>query len=1028
MIPVKLSIQGLYSYQALQEVAFQELIGASVFGIFGKVGSGKSSLLEAISFVLYGESERLNGRDNRAYNMMNLKSNHLIIDFEFRAGADHQRYKFVYEAKRHPKKHHDIASTERRQFCWEQGEWRPIGLEKDDVAALTTSIVGLDYANFKRTIIIPQNQFREFLELNPKDRTEMMSRLFRLEKYDLASRTAKLEKANDANLNVVKGQLEGLGAASPEAIETAQKAIDAVEAIIREKEVEINTLDIREKQLVQLQQRFLEQAEVADELVTLKAAQPTYQHIRDQVDQYEQCMQWFSVLFSQADDSLKRQEMVAKSLSQSAGLLAKANQQLPALEATYQTALKAFENRDKLQKQINELDLVINIRNNQHSIAQQTQQQNTLQKRIANQVAAIAQLRTERANQQAVVAQNQNPNSQLEQLYTIQQWFAAYRPLQKNVNDINLRIQAYDLALEDIKRRKTDALTNFPVAWNEVPLKNLPATIQAATDDLQQQADQQKTRYDNELLRQKLHQYATALVDGKPCPLCGSLHHPAISHDATIDAEVAASKSAVNVLLKQIKSLNTLLGQAEGLLGEIKTVHGQGKELVNEHTAAVMRQTAHEALFIWPDFTIDDEQLLAAAIQREKTAQQHVQQAQQLISDLNEKIELAERQKAETEAEAIKISTQLEGLSDTVGKQLVKLVYFQPADIDTLTPQQIIDLTDQLNQQYEQTKIDFSEAEQAKSAAEQAQTRHQAEVDTYQKQQNSLQEEYETIEATIAQTLNQHGYTRSEANAVLASAFDVATERQRFRAFEQQLSAVQQRFDALTSELANQPFDVTELQQIRQALGQAQASGKQLHQQLGENRKIYGNLVEQWEKRQAVQQQWDTLVLRQKALGEMMSLFRAQGFVNYVSAVYLKNLCEAANERFAKLTNNHLRLEIDEKNNFLVRDYLNEGKTRLAKTLSGGQLFQASLSLALALSDNIQHLTQSKQNLFFLDEGFGSLDKESLQTVFKTLQALRNENRIVGIISHVEELQLEIETFIRTENTESGSRITKSWE
>ena len=69
MIPIKLSIQGLYSYQDKQEIDFQQLIGSSVFGIFGKVGSGKTSLLEAISFALYGKTERLNDQDKRAYNM-----------------------------------------------------------------------------------------------------------------------------------------------------------------------------------------------------------------------------------------------------------------------------------------------------------------------------------------------------------------------------------------------------------------------------------------------------------------------------------------------------------------------------------------------------------------------------------------------------------------------------------------------------------------------------------------------------------------------------------------------------------------------------------------------------------------------------------------------------------------------------------------------------------------------------------------------------------------------------------------------
>ncbi len=111
-----------------------------------------------------------------------------------------------------------------------------------------------------------------------------------------------------------------------------------------------------------------------------------------------------------------------------------------------------------------------------------------------------------------------------------------------------------------------------------------------------------------------------------------------------------------------------------------------------------------------------------------------------------------------------------------------------------------------------------------------------------------------------------------------------------------------------------------------------------------------------------------------------------------------------------------------------MRDFLNNGQVRSVKTLSGGQTFQASLSLALALAESIQKQNQTNQNFFFLDEGFGSQDKDSLQTVFNTLKSLRNEDRIVGVISHVEELQQEIDIFLDIYNDEEqGSQITESW-
>ena len=96
MIPVKLTIQGLYSYQDRQTINFTQLTSANLFGIFGVVGSGKSSILEAITFAIYGKTDRLNlSGDNRNYNMMNLKSNELLIEFVFETGKDQTAYQAI---------------------------------------------------------------------------------------------------------------------------------------------------------------------------------------------------------------------------------------------------------------------------------------------------------------------------------------------------------------------------------------------------------------------------------------------------------------------------------------------------------------------------------------------------------------------------------------------------------------------------------------------------------------------------------------------------------------------------------------------------------------------------------------------------------------------------------------------------------------------------------------------------------------------------------------------------------------------
>jgi len=102
---------------------------------------------------------------------------------------------------------------------------------------------------------------------------------------------------------------------------------------------------------------------------------------------------------------------------------------------------------------------------------------------------------------------------------------------------------------------------------------------------------------------------------------------------------------------------------------------------------------------------------------------------------------------------------------------------------------------------------------------------------------------------------------------------------------------------------------------------------------------------------------------------------------------------------------------------------MNNGELRSIKTLSGGQSFQAALSLALALSDSVQMHNGYSQNFFFLDEGFGSQDQESLHLIFETFASLRAENKTVGIISHVNSLKEEIGSYVQITNDEKVGSV-----
>ena len=203
MIPIALTIKGLYSYQQETTIDFTNLTAAGLFGIFGAVGSGKSTILEAITFALYGETERLNSRDSRSYNMMNLKSNEMLIDFTFMGGVTQEKYRLTVGCRRNKKRYSETTAFERKAYQLVDNDWQP-------TAKTATEILGLSYDNFKRTVIIPQGKFQEFLQLKDTERVQMLKEIFNLEKFELSPQVVALSKENDLKISNTEGRMQGL--------------------------------------------------------------------------------------------------------------------------------------------------------------------------------------------------------------------------------------------------------------------------------------------------------------------------------------------------------------------------------------------------------------------------------------------------------------------------------------------------------------------------------------------------------------------------------------------------------------------------------------------------------------------------------------------------------------------------------------------------------------------------------------------------------------------------------------------------
>ncbi len=160
-------------------------------------------------------------------------------------------------------------------------------------------------------------------------------------------------------------------------------------------------------------------------------------------------------------------------------------------------------------------------------------------------------------------------------------------------------------------------------------------------------------------------------------------------------------------------------------------------------------------------------------------------------------------------------------------------------------------------------------------------------------------------------------------------------------------------------------------------------------------------------------------------LKELSCIVKDKQLVEYISTGKLIEICEDASDRLFTITNGKYNLKIDDKLNFVVKDNFNNGKIRTIDTLSGGELFLTSLSLAISFSSQIQLKGNIMLDVLFLDEGFGSLDSNMLKQVINSLNNIKTKNLSIGVISHIRELKdnIPVKLIVNKNSEKNGSEI-----
>ena len=1009
MIPIKLTIEGLYSYQKRQTIDFENLINAGLFGIFGSVGSGKSSILEAITFALYGETERLNSKDKRAYNMMNLKSDTAFIAFDFYNYED-KIFRVTREFKRNSKRFEDIKTPTVVFYEWINNDWIPLNHSNAE------EIVGLSYDNFKRTIIIPQGQFKEFIELGATDRTKMMKEIFKLHRFDLSDKVSVLNSKNLTDLNQLEGKLSGYDEVSEENITILKGKLAEEETIQTEKQTVFKAINEKLQHLKSIKTDFESLQNKRDLFIEFSNQKPKINQQKIQLETYERVYKTFNQLLV---DSKKTESEIQEKTKQ----LVKDKENLQHSEAdllkidTAINEIKPYIN-DLPNKRLQENDLdfiakIIQFTADVVELKNRTSNGETKVHEIEQVVNQLLQTIKETEKEINNLAKNQIETTVL---MNVGDWFSKKQHLEK---DWNLQEQKNNQLKSEIQLIENELISD------KIDVLSFENDVKALQDNFSQQKKELTAKLQSFQVQQELAHFAHNLHKGEACPLCGSLEHPEILTLNDVTLHLDELKKEMDLIDEK---QNNYVEFANKIRQKIQKLTMFQEQFVNENNRFEDLKNQilqHNAGFIWSDFNADNFEDFQQKKQASFDLTKQIETKNKFIFDQRSQLENQQELLVKCRSKLAELQLNETEKQTQINQNISNLKILDFADFNNFSVEDINQKARDLKAQNQKVETDFTLFNQQFNQLNTQIHVQKASILSTEKQLFDLNKNMEELNNLFNKNLvDQNIENKEKVVEILHLNLNIEVLRKEIEEFTVAYKTLSNEIRNLEAKLKDEIFNEKAYYQYEKDFETAEIELKIATENVTKTNAEINRLTKAFSEKKELLTALDQLKKRAENLKTMGNLFKAAGFVQYVSSIYLKQLCENANVRFRKMTRNQLSLQINEANDFEVIDYLNEGRTRSVKTLSGGQSFQVSLSLALALAESVQTNSVASKNFFFIDEGFGTQDTESVNIVFETLNNLHKENRIVGIISHVEELKERIPVALQiTKTDENGSQI-----
>lgn len=1020
-------------YRDKQEVDFTTLGEESIFLITGPTGAGKTTIFDAMCFALYG---RASGSDRDQDSMRSHFADPeqpTYVDFLFELRG--KTYRILRMPKQLKKKERGEGWKEEPAradlFMVHDNEEKVLSSKIKEVNEQIEAILGLDYEQFRKMIMIPQGEFRKLISENSKEREEILQRIFKTEffanltehfkkeaktledeihqfEWKITQEKEKIHWGEDHDESLVNQELSKVRERLNERILSQEKIFSEENNHLKALQKDVETLQAEYYKAKQLRDLFQEKDHLYEEKHHLDEKKETISQMKHEYALGKNAAQ-VKPMERQYEERKKEVERLRESQATKEENRKQIHEEFLHIEKKYKNEVENEENREHLKR-----------------VWQEKEEEKKHLKEFLELSSKLKMLERETDKSEKAVEETKiSLQGIAEQMKELKDKAKDERRL----SEIGFEKKQH---YQKLKQRK-ESIERLMNEWNK--LKELRSNFQSFMKQYQEIEKSQKDAkvvYENAMEEIRKHHAYTLALDldkGTPCPVCGSKDHDAI---ASRPAHVPDEKE-MDHLKEAYDKADQAFQKAQGKLLDVKS-EGEAQRHLTESLQAELSDQIEE---LSKEKINEADQDCLTAMKRVQKEHSEIEEQRKEIQAALEKLEKLENQQEELRKRKESIQ------KDYYEKQ--QNIATLKSQSETLKASVSFTSTDPAKIAEEASKHEAL-YEQAEKRWQELQAQHQKKRDEWHQIDTAVEEGRKYIEQgkealkqrkeEFDQTLVQYSFASLEDyQRALRSDSEMEKMNEAIQHHQQRLTVIAERISELDRKLSSQekpdlPSLEEKAEEQRQKLAKHQELVNHLNQSLNQNlsiRKTITALVD--EQGELAAKYYDIAELAQLARGDnhlRLSLER------YVLASYLDEILMQANLRLDQMTDHRYQLirsdAVAKRGaqsglDLEVIDH-HTGQQRSVRTLSGGEGFKTSLSLALGMADVVQaHAGGVQLDTLFIDEGFGTLDEVSLEQAIACLRGLQDGSRMLGIISHVPQLKEEIPAKLQIHAGPSGSTV-----